>query len=948
MIEEPPPLPFPSLQNLKTPASEILKLQRNPTTPDVEFRFFEPEPKHSTQLEKRRQRPNNKACEVCKKKKIRCDINAFPNEKCTRTNCQCLYHEKKEIKQEEDDTAAIIETCPFSNENASLSNSQQFNLNNYVPSTTAFRKPGLLNSCHYTGETSFCGYLPAEDQPPVITQESDFPDFQPAPKEPNISRADQHYLIDVYYDNMNPFYPILNKQDLLNQLECVVKKQDSYLSPLFFYALFARAAHVEMNRKVTSDNKQSFEELGVECTNYVSALVDCYKDKPRISTVMALIIMINHLEQAKLYQYITRCWLWTGEAFRMALDLGIHRAFISDENSPFGQLCIRTFWLAYIIDCTISMTYGRPSSTEEKVLDVTYPTKLPSDDNVLAQWISELNSLISLSKVTSRVIKFNYCPPPPYIIQGPVKRHNAFLVSVDSWLIDIMHPLKEPESPMSNSSNYIAEETVASRRMKFQKQLFLYINLILLHRPYVNDALSVRNTSSRPSYDICSYAAIIITDSVSKLDYNELIYHSQLPLIAYSLVISLRVHIMNAANSNPDKYNANRNFHLGLSTLSKLPQTQHANSMLHDTLIDLQKQYNNRFALLDNAEDSKVQKLQIQQNIITADQLVFNPNAVEKRKDKFSNDKSTIHVGTTTAGTISTNVGPSIVIKEHQIDNSGRKKKKVKMTGQPTNQQHQQQKQRQKYKHKHQKSLEIQQQNSLDSPSNKQDAPPTFQNASNPFLSVHDKYNEKFIKDQIVQLFEEPKTTKPLQQQNQIGSQPYRFQYHHPLEQYNTTLANTHMNPIPINSRISSDFSSLFSQFESPLFLQPSPFVYSNNSSSPVTQNSSITSTAQTLQHHNMFSSEDNDQGFDLTLDQIQSNPVSFFQDINNLFTDHPQAFLINQQSNLPDDTFAIYNVEAQENAMGITIIKSSSNNNSQTAQHSSSSTDFNFNSSTL
>lgn len=356
MYEEPPPLPFPSLQNLKVIAADILKIQRNPTTPDVEFRFFEPEPSNS-QTEKKKARPTNKACEVCKKKKVRCDINSFPHEHCTRTNCQCLHHE--DVSKEDQ-----VDTPSPSSSSVVTANTLTTQSSESIPSTTVFRKPGLLKSGHYTGETSFCGYLPSLEQPSVVLAEENFPTFAPIPKEPFIDTNDKLYLIDTYYDNMNPFYPLMPKQEVLSQLH---NPKGSYLSPLFFYALFARAAHVETAGRLTTDNR-SFQSLGAECMNYASTLVNYYKDKPRISTILALVIMTNHLEQEKKHQDLTKAWLWAGEAFRMALDLGIHRAVISTEANPTGQLCIRTFWLAYIADCTISMTYGRPSATEEKVL----------------------------------------------------------------------------------------------------------------------------------------------------------------------------------------------------------------------------------------------------------------------------------------------------------------------------------------------------------------------------------------------------------------------------------------------------------------------------------------------------------------------------------------------------------------------------------------------------
>lgn len=53
--------------------------------------------------------------------------------------------------------------------------------------------------------------------------------------------------------------------------------------------------------------------------------------------------------------------------------------------------------------------------------DVTAPKRISSDNSCTTEWLDGLNSLISLSKIAARVIKFNYCPPPPFKIPGPVK-----------------------------------------------------------------------------------------------------------------------------------------------------------------------------------------------------------------------------------------------------------------------------------------------------------------------------------------------------------------------------------------------------------------------------------------------------------------------------------------------------------------------------------------------
>jgi hypothetical protein len=365
--EEPPPLPFPSLTRLKQPAKDILDAQRNPSSPDIEIKFFQPSSSNS-EPDKKKQKINKKSCEICKIKKIKCDNNATPDEICRRaSSCPCKYH----VTTNEDDLDSDTKNKRMSAE--PFNNDKFIPPSDIIPSTTVFRKPGLLVSGHYAGETSFCGYITPELQPPVIIEECVFPTIDPTPIEPPvITKEDQLYLIDVYYENLNPFYPILNKKDLLIQLQLVMANQFAYLSPLFFFALFARACHLETNRIYTQYNQQynqkTFRELGDDCISYASVLVNHYKDKPRISTVLALIIMANHLEQTKLPENLTRSWLWAGEGFRLALDLGVHRSLISENSDQFGQLCIRTFWLAYITDCTISMTYGRPSATEEKVL----------------------------------------------------------------------------------------------------------------------------------------------------------------------------------------------------------------------------------------------------------------------------------------------------------------------------------------------------------------------------------------------------------------------------------------------------------------------------------------------------------------------------------------------------------------------------------------------------
>ncbi|KAI9255326.1 fungal-specific transcription factor domain-containing protein [Sporodiniella umbellata] len=558
MYEEPPLLPFPSLNILKGEAKDILNTQRNPTTPDVEFKFF------SHPVEYKKPKGNKKPCHVCKKKKKKCDVNNMENEVCERqSGCPCIYH--RDI------------------ENSSDGSNQKV-----LP---ALHKPGLLHSGHYTGETSFCAYLDVGENKSTFAVEETFPAPMLPPCVPSLTLNDQLYLIDVYYDNINSFFPIVNKSDISLQVRAFYHSQPGYLSPLFFYALFARAATFIESQY--SEHNRPFHLIAKECMDYAIYLRPSYQDRSRLSTILALVIMSQHMEQTKLHENLTQAWLWSGEAFRSALDLGIHRSIVSSELEPHGQLSIRTFWLAFMADCTISMTYGRPNSTEEKVLDVPQPTCLSQDDEFVREWLEHFTSSITLCKIAARVIRFNYSPPPPFNIPGPIKRHNAFLASVDSWLTDIINPSRD-ESKLSVDQQPKLRETTTSSRLELEKRIFLLVNLMLLHRPYIYDI--VRGNHSRPSYDIYSYAAIIVTDRVYRLDNNELFYyHAKSPIIVYALVIALSVHIMNAATpSLAEKFNADKNYNYCIETLYRLPQCVANSSIVSNSVQELQEQYQNK------------------------------------------------------------------------------------------------------------------------------------------------------------------------------------------------------------------------------------------------------------------------------------------------------------------------------------------------------------------
>lgn len=473
---------------------------------------------------------------------------------------------------------------------------------------------------------------------------------------------------------------------------------------------------------------------------------------------------------------------------------------------------------------------------------------------------------------------------------------------------------KEAESPMSNSPNVILEETLTARRITFQKLIYLYTNLILLHRPYVNDTLSVRNASNRPSYDICSYAAIIITDTASKLDPEDLIYHARSPIIAYALIMALRIHIMNATGSNPDKYNAIKNFNVSLTTLNKLPQSQDRTTMLHDAIVDLEHQFLNRFSIAQEREDDiriqqhLQQQLRRNQPVVTAAQVVFSPGATEKRKEIANDTTSGIGMPFAAGATeVGSSARPSIVIKgyNHQSDTTRKKKKpKIGSTNQlPTFIDSQQQRQKQKQKQKQQKLQTVFSSNTSSSSSSSK--PPAQPEAS----------TKQQMETQFNNIFSPQPSS--LKSESPAPSQ-YSFTQQAPpqLEQKQSYTPPSQPPFIPANNNDTSNQSFTPSTFASADFnlLQQT----SNNYYSPVT--------TEQQQPDQMFDIND-EIAFNQFLGQMQQQNMMPFADFN-LSINSPFLFNNNnnQQQNMLTDELALYRVAPQEDTMGISITRATDN----------------------
>jgi hypothetical protein len=55
------------------------------------------------------------------------------------------------------------------------------------------------------------------------------------------------------------------------------------------------------------------------------------------------------------------------------------------------------------------------------VRGVVAPRTLDTDDDIIKHWVQALSDILSLSKISVRIVRFNYSPPPIFYLEGPIK-----------------------------------------------------------------------------------------------------------------------------------------------------------------------------------------------------------------------------------------------------------------------------------------------------------------------------------------------------------------------------------------------------------------------------------------------------------------------------------------------------------------------------------------------
>ncbi|ORZ22432.1 fungal-specific transcription factor domain-domain-containing protein [Absidia repens] len=319
------------------------------------------------------------------------------------------------------------------------------------------------------------------------------------------------HLMDLYFQHFYPMLPLFYKR----QLTCSMNS-DEPPSPLLLNSIYAIASRISSDPRVRSD-PTSQTTAGDIFFERAKCLLDDYYDVPTISTVQSLLLLSSHQQGTLKF---ARAWLYSGMAFRMALDLGLHRNCdhwqISSEEKEQRK---RVFWSCFIMDRLTAAIYGRTLCFDERDIDVPFPSgdddePIETDTNRPSPRILDIFiNCIKISDIMGHVLKNIYYTRAHHFANGQYTHSLTSLhQQLTSW-IDNLPPSLQYMLPDTE----IGETAPDPPLVVGQLHMIYYTTMILLHRSFIPGSSKTTTESHSPSssYDFCVSGARSILNIIN-------------------------------------------------------------------------------------------------------------------------------------------------------------------------------------------------------------------------------------------------------------------------------------------------------------------------------------------------------------------------------------------------------------------------------------------------
>ncbi|KIW78191.1 hypothetical protein Z517_08024 [Fonsecaea pedrosoi CBS 271.37] len=200
-----------------------------------------------------------------------------------------------------------------------------------------------------------------------------------SPDDP-IDPETQAHLLENYWKYQHTVLQVFDREVFLDGMK---SRQTKYVSKALLYCVYACAARISDRPSVramvipSSDDMDDKEPFLVAMA---ARLVDQELKRPQITTIQALLLLsVVHCSLSK----DTKGWLLTGDACRLAIDLGLHRTGdqLASTNLSPRDMKVRqiTYWGCLVFDRLWALYLGRPSCLKCEDAELRYNSLILHD-----------------------------------------------------------------------------------------------------------------------------------------------------------------------------------------------------------------------------------------------------------------------------------------------------------------------------------------------------------------------------------------------------------------------------------------------------------------------------------------------------------------------------------------------------------------------------------------
>ncbi|KAI8882179.1 hypothetical protein K501DRAFT_286008 [Backusella circina FSU 941] len=309
------------------------------------------------------------ACEVCRRKKIKCDGLRPTCGKCERLHLTCTYSTTSKKRGPRQGHMELLERRLQKMEQL-ITNTEEPTLLDTNPTPTTIATSGNNNN-------STAATLISLQTQPVTTNTTSNTTTNTATASllPPVDVV--FHLVDLFFSQMAVMSPIINRSSFYESIE------NNTCSPFLLLAILSVGARYSKRPDITETPVwMSGEKYATKARDMIAQVIDT----PSIEHVQGLLVLtLNEYGCAR----GPRSWMYTGIAARMALELGLNKETMLDELPgtliPIDQWYRyetrrKVFWETFIHDKFSSASTGRPGCLDPSDCDIL----LPCDYDVLS------------------------------------------------------------------------------------------------------------------------------------------------------------------------------------------------------------------------------------------------------------------------------------------------------------------------------------------------------------------------------------------------------------------------------------------------------------------------------------------------------------------------------------------------------------------------------------